>query len=84
MIPELLETGPDKGAEMRKTATQFAAMALGAGIMLAYVVASLSVALLSLLLMSATVSRGRKPTSLVVGRRSSLDSQYRSRPARPL
>lgn len=37
VIPELLETGPDRGAELRKTATQFAAMAAGAGIMLAYV-----------------------------------------------
>ncbi|KAL8947421.1 MAG: hypothetical protein Q9222_006300 [Ikaeria aurantiellina] len=37
VIPELLETGPNKGDELRKTATQFAAMAVGAGIMLAYV-----------------------------------------------
>ncbi len=35
VIPELLETGPNKGEEMRKTLMQFAAMALGAGIMLA-------------------------------------------------
>lgn len=35
VIPELLETGPDKGLELRKTLTQFAAMAAGAGIMLA-------------------------------------------------
>lgn len=35
VIPELLETGPNKGAELRKTLTQFAAMAAGAGIMLA-------------------------------------------------
>ncbi|KAL8906099.1 MAG: hypothetical protein Q9207_002231 [Kuettlingeria erythrocarpa] len=35
VIPELLETGPNKGEELRKTLTQFAAMALGAGIMLA-------------------------------------------------
>lgn len=34
VIPELLETGPNKMAELRKTLTQFAAMALGAGIML--------------------------------------------------
>ena len=34
VIPELLETGPDKGKELRKTAMQFAAMAVGAGIML--------------------------------------------------
>lgn len=34
VIPELLETGPRKGEEIRKTLTQFAAMALGAGIML--------------------------------------------------
>lgn len=34
VIPELLETGPDKGAELRKTLVQFAAIALGAGIML--------------------------------------------------
>jgi zinc transporter 7 len=34
VIPELLETGPNKAAELRKTLTQFAAMALGAGIML--------------------------------------------------
>ncbi|KAL8852186.1 MAG: hypothetical protein Q9221_002896 [Calogaya cf. arnoldii] len=37
VIPELLETGPNKGEEFRKTLTQFAAMAVGAGIMLAYV-----------------------------------------------
>lgn len=35
VIPELLETGSDKMGELRKTATQFAAMAAGAGIMLA-------------------------------------------------
>ncbi|KAJ5541747.1 hypothetical protein N7494_006823 [Penicillium frequentans] len=35
VIPELLETGKDKGAEVRKTITQFLAIALGAGIMLA-------------------------------------------------
>ncbi|KAI0514763.1 putative ZIP zinc transporter [Xylaria bambusicola] len=34
VIPELLETGPNKGAELRKTLVQFAAVALGAGIML--------------------------------------------------
>lgn len=34
VIPELLETGPDKVAETKKTLTQFAAMAVGAGIML--------------------------------------------------
>ncbi|KAL9604057.1 MAG: hypothetical protein Q9219_000819 [cf. Caloplaca sp. 3 TL-2023] len=36
VIPELLETGPNKSEELRKTVTQFAAMAVGAGIMLAY------------------------------------------------
>ena len=35
VIPELLETGPNKLLELKKTATQFAAMAAGAGIMLA-------------------------------------------------
>lgn len=35
VIPELLETGPNKGQEIRKTLTQFAAMFAGAGIMLA-------------------------------------------------
>ncbi|OGE49655.1 hypothetical protein PENARI_c020G09504 [Penicillium arizonense] len=35
VIPELLETGKDKGLEVRKTITQFLAVALGAGIMLA-------------------------------------------------
>ncbi len=35
VIPELLETGPNKGEEFRKTITQFVAMAAGAGIMLA-------------------------------------------------
>ncbi|KAJ5925506.1 Zinc/iron permease [Penicillium verhagenii] len=35
VIPELLETGKDKGVEVRKTITQFLAVALGAGIMLA-------------------------------------------------
>jgi zinc transporter 7 len=34
VIPELLETGPNKALEVRKTLTQFAAMAVGAGIML--------------------------------------------------
>lgn len=34
VIPELLETGPHKMAELRKTLTQFAAMTVGAGIML--------------------------------------------------
>jgi zinc transporter 7 len=34
VIPELLETGPNRYEELRKTLTQFAAMALGAGIML--------------------------------------------------
>ena len=37
VIPELLETGKDKGAEIRKTVTQFIAIAAGAGIMLTYV-----------------------------------------------
>ena len=34
VIPELLETGKDRGVELRKTAMQFLAMATGAGIML--------------------------------------------------
>lgn len=34
VIPELLETGPNRGDEVRKSFTQLAAMALGAGIML--------------------------------------------------
>ena len=34
VIPELLETGPDKALEVRKTGMQFLAMAVGAGIML--------------------------------------------------
>ena len=34
VIPELLETGANKLVELRKTLTQFAAIALGAGIML--------------------------------------------------
>ncbi|TKA26464.1 hypothetical protein B0A50_05301 [Salinomyces thailandicus] len=34
VIPEILETGPDKWKEMRGTAMQFLAMAAGAGIML--------------------------------------------------
>lgn len=34
VIPELLETGKDRGVELRKTAMQFLAMAAGAGIML--------------------------------------------------
>ena len=34
VIPELLETGKERGAELRKTAQQFVAMAAGAGIML--------------------------------------------------
>ena len=35
VIPELLETGPNKAKELRQTIVQFAAMAVGAGIMLA-------------------------------------------------
>lgn len=35
VIPELLETGPNKSEELKKTLTQFAAMFTGAGIMLA-------------------------------------------------
>lgn len=35
VIPELLETGPNRREELQKTLTQFAAMATGAGIMLA-------------------------------------------------
>ncbi|KAK3339393.1 ZIP zinc transporter-domain-containing protein [Neurospora tetraspora] len=34
VIPELLETGKDKAKELRKTLVQFAAIAVGAGIML--------------------------------------------------
>jgi zinc transporter 7 len=34
VIPELLETGPNKMAELRKTLVQFTAVAVGAGIML--------------------------------------------------
>ena len=34
VIPELLETGPDRARELRNTLTQFAAIAVGAGIML--------------------------------------------------
>lgn len=34
VIPELLETGPNKSVEVRKTLVQFAAIAVGAGIML--------------------------------------------------
>jgi zinc transporter 7 len=41
VIPELLETGKDKGAEIRKTVTQFLAMAVGAGIMLGCVICRL-------------------------------------------
>jgi len=35
VIPELLETGPNKGQELKKTALQFGAMFVGAAIMLA-------------------------------------------------
>lgn len=34
VIPELLETGPNKMLELRKTLVQFTAVAVGAGIML--------------------------------------------------
>lgn len=34
VIPELLQTGQDRGVELRKTGMQFLAMAAGAGIML--------------------------------------------------
>ncbi|KAJ6444315.1 imidazoleglycerol-phosphate dehydratase [Purpureocillium lavendulum] len=34
VIPELLETGPNKAVELRKTLVQFTAVAVGAGIML--------------------------------------------------
>jgi zinc transporter 7 len=43
VIPELLETGPNKGEELKKTLTQFAAMFTGAGIMLVYVYSTHSV-----------------------------------------
>ena len=33
-IPELLETGPEKGSEVRRAVMQFLAVAAGAGIML--------------------------------------------------
>jgi len=42
VIPELLETGPNKGQELKKSLTQFAAMFTGAGIMLVYVPSSVS------------------------------------------
>jgi solute carrier family 39 (zinc transporter), member 7 len=35
VIPEMLETGPRKGAELKKTLVQFIAIAAGAGIMIA-------------------------------------------------
>lgn len=35
VIPDLLETGPDRGLELTKTIKQFAALTVGAGIMLA-------------------------------------------------
>lgn len=35
VIPELLQTGPNKGEELKRTGMQFSAIALGAGIMLA-------------------------------------------------
>lgn len=41
VIPELLETGMDKGVEIKKTFVQFVAVAFGAGIMLALVSLSL-------------------------------------------
>jgi zinc transporter 7 len=34
VIPELLETGPNKAQELKKTLIQFTAVAVGAGIML--------------------------------------------------
>ncbi|GAO15272.1 uncharacterized protein UV8b_04914 [Ustilaginoidea virens] len=34
VVPELLETGPNKTAELRKTLVQFTALAVGAGVML--------------------------------------------------
>jgi zinc transporter 7 len=34
VVPDLLETGPDKGLELKKTVMQFIAMMAGAGIML--------------------------------------------------
>lgn len=37
VIPEMLETGPNRWKELRSTAYQFLAMAAGAGIMLGYV-----------------------------------------------
>jgi zinc transporter 7 len=47
VIPELLETGPNKSEELKKTLTQFAAMFTGAGIMLAYVHSTRSFAFLA-------------------------------------
>lgn len=59
VIPELLKTGPNKGEEFRETITQFAAIAVGAGIMLAYVSSITSifvVALLNILICSISWS----------------------------
>jgi zinc transporter 7 len=47
VIPELLETGPNKAQELRKTLMQFAAMFTGAGIMLVYVHVPLLILLLA-------------------------------------
>jgi solute carrier family 39 (zinc transporter), member 7 len=43
VIPEILETGPDRWKELRSTGLQFLAMAAGAGIMLGYVASHMTV-----------------------------------------
>lgn len=50
VIPELLETGSNRKAELKKTAAQFIAMGLGAGIMLAYVFSAIPGSLMTKML----------------------------------
>ena len=68
VIPELLETGPDRRVELKKTATQFAAMAAGAGIMLAYV----SLPCVLILVLALTTSKGYHGHEIILNIRRSV------------
>lgn len=91
VIPELLETGPDRRLELRRTATQFAAMAAGAGIMLAYVSRPhrTTSVLVKLLIVSGTAYPGHdtipsRPTLRSLGSYKSIDENIDCGPIRTL
>lgn len=54
VIPEMLETGPNRWKELRSTALQFLAMAAGAGIMLGYVQVGARYTMLTLILLTGS------------------------------